>query len=90
MPPVQPQRAVHATLDSRTAALLAAAQARPAYFRPEELAEDCQLNRVQVESGLHVLAALGFVRQVQLDGRRRWRRVDAAVETVDTPEELAS
>ena len=80
---------MHATLDSRTAVLLAAAKARPAYFRPEELAEECQLNRVQVESGLHALAALGFVRQVQLDGQRLWRLVDAANETVDMPEELA-
>jgi len=86
----QPHRAIHAKLDAGLQKLLAAIADLPAYFRPHELVEPGGLTPVQTEAGLGVLAALGFVRRVQIEGRQRWRLVDGIGESADKPQELTA
>ncbi len=85
---VKPSRAIYADLDAATQSLWAAAQTRPAYFRPTDLLNSTDLTAVQAEAGLHLLAALGFVRQVGLEGQLVYRRVDPIAESAAKPEFL--
>jgi len=88
LPAVQPQRSIHERLDKGLQKLLAAIAEFPAYFRPQDLVVPDELTPIQTEAGLGVLAALGFVRQVQIDGRLVWRLVDALGESAEKPAEL--
>jgi len=85
---VKPSRAIYADLDAATQSLWAAAQTRPAYFRPADLLNGTDLTTVQAEAGLRILAALGFVRQVGLEGQLVYRRVDPIAESATKPEFL--
>lgn len=82
---VKTGRAIYADLDTSTQSLLAATQARSAYFRPADLINGNDLSAVQAEAGLRVLEALGFVRQVGLDGQLVYRRVDPIGESAPKP-----
>jgi hypothetical protein len=68
--------------------LLYDVRTKPTYFRAEDLAVN-GLNAVQAAAGLHLLAALGLVRQVQVEGRLLWRRVDPVPEAARKPAVLA-
>jgi len=85
---IKPSRAIFADLDTSSQTLLTAAQTRAAYFRPEDLIANQALTAVQAEAGLHVLEALGFVRQVALEGQLVYRTVDAIHESAAKPEPL--
>jgi type I restriction enzyme, S subunit len=85
-PPPQPNRAIHESLDESTSDVLRMAQfASTYYFRPEDFADD-EIDPVQIESSLHMLEALGFVRKVELDGRLVYRLVDETVEIISKPD----
>lgn len=84
----QHRRAIFFSLDGRTANILTITNQQTAYFRLDDLNMGNGLNLVQVESGLRLLAALGLVREVELDGQRVWRRINAKEETADKPQGL--
>lgn len=97
--PPQPDRAIHAQMDTFTKALLQAVQALPIYFTPSELhgllqeyghyfdqSQDNDL--VQIEAALHLLQTLGFVRRIMLDGRLVYRLVDPIQDGALPPKEL--
>ena len=87
-PPPQPNRAIHENLDELTSDVLRMAQFASTYFRPEDLADD-EISPVQIESSLHLLETLGFVRQVELDGRLAYRLVDEKAEVISKPDGLS-
>jgi hypothetical protein len=72
-------RAVRSVLDPLTLSLLRAAENQPAYFRPEDVAQN-DIGRVEAEERLQLLAALGFVRLVGVRGQLRYRLVDPLTE----------
>lgn len=86
-PPPQPNRAIHESLDPITSDVLRMAQYASVYFRAEELAED-GISSVQIEASLHLLEALGFVRQVEVDGRLVYRLLDEKAEVASKPDGL--
>lgn len=86
-PPPQPHRAIHESLDPITCDVLRMAQYASVYFRAEELAED-GISSVQIEASLHLLEALGFVRQVEVDGRLVYRLLDEKAEVASKPNGL--
>lgn len=85
-PAPQTDRAVHSVLDPLTLSLLRAAEARSAYFRPEDVTQK-EVWPVEAEERLQLLAALGFVRLVDVRGQLRYRLVDSVAERA-LPEEL--
>ncbi len=75
-PPPQSDRAIHTSLgiDPLAKQVLHRAGMAPAYFRPEDLAYS-EISPVQAENSLRILEALGFVRQVELEGQQVYRLV---------------
>lgn len=98
--PPQPTRAIHAQLDPTVKTTLQAIQALSTYFTPAELHQLLQelghhfgQNRatdlVQVEAGLQLLEAAGFVRQVLISERLVYRLIDPVADGALLPTELA-
>ncbi|MCA9875512.1 MAG: restriction endonuclease subunit S [Anaerolineales bacterium] len=98
--PPQPDRAIHAELDSNARMILQAVQALPTYFTPLDLHQLIltysqrfdgyqQLDLVQVETALNLLETLGFICQVVVDERLVFRLVNPVEDGALLPEELA-
>lgn len=98
--PPQPTRAIHAQLDPTVKTMLQAIQTLSTYFTPAELHQLLQefghhfgpnraIDLVQVEGGLHLLEASGFVRQVLVSERLMYRLIDPVDDGALLPTELA-
>lgn len=85
---VTPNRAVYSELDTVIQSVLTSVQSHPAYFRQEDLVIHHDLTTVQAVAGLHVLEALGFVRQVVLDRQLFYRMIDPIRDSASKPELL--
>lgn len=100
MEPLQPDRTIHAVVDPVLGVVLRAVRALSTYFTAAELHRLLQsyshyfpahrpTDLVQAETALHLLAALGFVRQVVLDGRLVYRLIDPIADGALLPEEIS-
>jgi type I restriction enzyme, S subunit len=66
-------RSIQEHLDDVTISLLRSTYLR-SYFRPEDLSQH-GIGKVEAEEGLHLLAAMGFVRQIQIQGQICYRLI---------------
>lgn len=78
-PSLQAGRAARASLDMLTLSVLRSAEGQSAYFQAEDLAHD-GIGLVEAEEHLRLLAALGFVRHVEVRGKLLYRAVDPIAE----------
>ncbi len=76
---LQTRRPARSSLDNISLYLLQTAEKHPAYFHPQDLIDE-DIGLVEVEEGLKILAALGFVRQVQVGGQILYRPVNPTKE----------